>query len=89
MRPELVIPSCCEARASFEVDALEGLGEDVWCEMTLHVLSAWAEGYSRGPRVVGDDHKRLGEYGNTHLANQDCALISTSNLLITLRCIAA
>jgi hypothetical protein len=46
MRPELVIPSCCEARASFEVDASEGLGEDVWCEMTLYVLSAWAEGYS-------------------------------------------
>lgn len=85
MGSELVIPSRCVARASFEVDTSEGSGEDVWREITPRVLSAWAEGYSRGSLV------RITRKSTATLTwpARDCALTSTSNLLISPRCVAA
>ena len=54
MGPELVTTSRCAARASFEADVSDALGEDTGGEMTFRVSSASGGGCSGGRK----DHKR-------------------------------
>jgi hypothetical protein len=51
MVPELVIPSRCAARVSFEAGMLDDLEEDILCAETFCVLSASRKGCNGGPLV--------------------------------------